>query len=69
MNRKRPPPSSHLFTVRLWAEQLGGGESEIRCQVRHVRSGETRYFREWPALLTFLTLKLRQPDREEGGDR
>lgn len=47
-------PDSHLFTVRLRPEALGAGSIEWRGKVTHVLSGETRYFREWPALLDFL---------------
>lgn len=47
-------PRSHLFTVRLWLEDLGHGQSEWRGQVQHVLSGESRYFRDWPSLLAFL---------------
>jgi hypothetical protein len=45
---------SHLFTVRLWQEKIGGNEYEVRMQVRHVLSGEVRYFRTWPELARFL---------------
>ena len=41
---------SHLFTVRLWAEDLGDGQSEWRGKVQHVSSGATRYFRDWSTL-------------------
>ncbi len=44
---------SELFTVRLWREQLGD-RWEWRGKVQHVMSGETRYFRDWQALLAFL---------------
>jgi hypothetical protein len=69
MNQERSRPSSHLFTVRLWAERLGGGQIEIRYKVQHVLSGETRYFRETSALLIYLTAKVRQLEQEdeEGG--
>jgi len=43
-----------LFTVRVWREELGEGRSEWRGQVRHVLSGETRHFRDWPSLVTFI---------------
>ncbi len=46
--------ATHLFTVRMWAEALDRERAEWRGQVRHVTSGETRYFRDWPALLAFL---------------
>ena len=66
MNRKQPRPSSHLFTVRLWAEQLGSGQTEIRGKVQHVLSGETYYFRHWSALLIYLTTKVSELEDEEG---
>lgn len=45
---------SQLFTVRLWREDLGAGETEWRGQVTHVLSGDVRYFREWPELVELL---------------
>ena len=53
---------SHLFTVRLWREHLGGDESEWRGKVEHVLSKEARYFREWSALVAFLQEVLSQQD-------
>lgn len=41
---------SQLFTVRLWREELGAGETEWRGQVTHVLSGEAHYFRCWDQL-------------------
>ena len=61
MKSCEPPqaqPPSQLFTVRLWREPLGNDVYEVRWQVRHVLSGETRYFRRWQEVLTFLLLKL-----------
>jgi hypothetical protein len=46
---------SHLFTMRVWLEELGEGRSEWRGQVLSVSDGETRYFRDWPALIAHLT--------------
>jgi hypothetical protein len=37
----------HLFMIRIWLEELGDGKSEWRGQVKHVMSGEVRYFRDW----------------------
>ena len=50
MQMKRQQPLSHLFTVRLWQEELGNGQTEVRGKVQHVSSGEVRYFRDWPML-------------------
>ena len=58
MDTSRQQYQSHLFTVRLWAEDLGDGRAEWRGQVQHVLSGETRYFREWPALIAWLVTML-----------
>ena len=66
MNKNQPPPHSHLFTVRLWVEELGEGETEWRGQVQHVVSGEKHYFRDWPILLAFLRAKLQEFTGNEG---
>jgi hypothetical protein len=42
---------THLFTLRLWPETLGEGETEWRGKAQHVLSGEARYFRDWEALV------------------
>ena len=54
MNQARFPSHTHLFTVRLWSEDLGTGQREWRGEVHEVASGERRYFREWSALITSL---------------
>jgi hypothetical protein len=61
--RSAPQPRSHLFTVRLWREEMGGGANEVRMQVRHVLSGEMRYFRDWSALVDYLQEVWRQIDQ------
>jgi len=53
-------PRSHLFTVRLWAEETGDGQTEWRGRVQHVTSGEAYYFRDWPTLITYLLQLLPQ---------
>jgi hypothetical protein len=63
------PPSSHpsqLFTVRLWPEELGDGQVEWRGQVRHVTSGQSRCFRQWPALVAALQDMLAACQEEPG---
>ena len=58
----RPAHSSHLFMLRLWPEDLGDGQIDWRGSVQHVNSGETRYFRDWPALEAFVEGLLRSSD-------
>ena len=49
---------SHLFTVRVWPENLGKGVVETRFQARHVTSGESRLFRDGEQLLVYLRSKV-----------
>lgn len=58
MDKGGPPHRSHLFTLRLWAEEMCDDQTEWRGEVRHVTSGETRYFRDWATLVTFLLTML-----------
>jgi hypothetical protein len=60
----RPLPRSHLFMLRMWPEDLGGGQTDWRGSVQHVNSGEARYFRDWPALEAFVEGLLCTIDRE-----
>jgi hypothetical protein len=66
LGKGQPAHRSHLFTVRLWAEELGDGQTEWRGQVQHVLSGETRYFRDWAALVEFVRAMLTRLAVEEG---
>ena len=58
---------SHLFTVRLWKEPLGQGQTEIRGEVKHLPSRAVRYFRTWAVLEAFFVQKLAE-GHDEGGD-
>jgi hypothetical protein len=55
---------SYLFTVRLWPEESESADGELRWhgQVKHVLSGEVRYFRSpetlYKILLTLLSSDL-----------
>lgn len=60
-----PWRQSQLFTVRIWCEQTGPDALEVRMQVRHVLTGEIRFFRAWPALAEYLTSHL---SISRGGD-
>lgn len=69
MDTDKPQPlhlQAHLFTVRLWVEELGDGQTEVRMQVRHTVSGETRYFRDGGLLLTYLLTKVQEIEQESG---
>jgi hypothetical protein len=60
---------SQLFTVRLWAEDLGDGLVEWRGKVQHVSSGEAHYFRDWHVLIALLQAMVSDDvtDRENDG--
>ena len=57
-NNPGEPYRSHLFTVRMWLEQLGRGGTEWRGKVQHVLTGQTRYFRDWQTLVQFIQTTL-----------
>lgn len=50
MNQRLHPAQSYLFTVRLWWEDLGEGQSEWRGVVKLVADGEEHFFRDWGTL-------------------
>jgi hypothetical protein len=52
MDKLYQGPHSHLFTVRLWREEVGNGQIEWRGKVQQISTGETHYFREWSALIS-----------------
>ena len=58
METFEPSPRSHLFTVRVWSEELGAGQTEWRGRVQHVTSGEVHYFRDWITLVALLMAML-----------
>ncbi len=59
-------PKTYLFTLRLWVEPWGDGYGELRMQVKHVASGETHYFRDWTALLTYLVAEVQRAEGATG---
>ena len=54
MEKPYQGPHSHLFTVRLWQEEVGSEQSEWRGKVQQVSTGEAYYFRGWEALISLL---------------
>lgn len=59
MRKLAPSATSHLFTVRLWFEDLGDGRHEWRGEVKDVASGHQHFFREWDVLLGFFKVACR----------
>ena len=53
---------SHLFTVRVWEEEVGNGETEWRGKVQLVTGGDVRYFRGWAALAPLLITMLSESE-------
>jgi hypothetical protein len=62
MDTAHRPARSHLFTVRVWREDLGHSQSEWRGEVRDVESREVRYFRDLSTLVTLLQAMLPPPE-------
>ena len=60
MNIDRPSqsPRSHLFTVRVWQEEIDRDQTEWRGKVQLLTSGDVRYFRHWAALVPLLVTML-----------
>lgn len=58
MDKAYQRPHSHLFTVRVWEEEVRNGQTEWRGKVQLVTSGDVRYFREWTALVPLLITML-----------
>ncbi len=54
MNEKSESVRSHMFTLRVWVEDLGNGRFEYRGTLKHVLTGETHHFRSWPTLIRLL---------------
>lgn len=54
MDQPYHSPRSHLFLIRIWSEDLSEDRLEWRGQVQHVTSGQSRYFRDWQTLVTYL---------------
>lgn len=68
MPSERLRAASHLFTVRLWSEDLDDDQVEWRGQVTHVLSGETHYFREWQELDAHLVAMVGQQEQASAAE-
>lgn len=60
------PPQTHLFVIRIWAQDIEHGRSEWRGRVQHVPSGEVHYFREWADMLSIVQAMLPNVGGDEG---
>jgi len=71
MNMDKPSqhPRSHLFTVRVWKEEVRNGQIEWRGKVQLVNSGDVRYFRELAALVPLLIAMLSEADSMSEPDK
>ncbi len=59
-------PHSHMFTIRVWQEEMKAGQCEWRGKVQLLSSGEVRYFREWAALVPLLLSMLSELEQTTG---
>jgi hypothetical protein len=62
-------PRSHLFTVRVWEEEIGAGQTEWRGQIQLLPGGEVRYFRDWTMLASLLLTMLANSESEPETER
>jgi len=53
---------SQLFTIRVWYDEQSPGVRELRVQLKHVLTGDTHYFRDWSAILTYVETKFDSSD-------
>lgn len=51
-------PSTILFTVRLWSEEIDAGQFEWRGEVKKITNGQTYYFRDWATLVQLIVKML-----------
>lgn len=48
------PSDPHLFTVRVWREEVGSGQYECRGRVQHGLDGQAWHFQGWAAMIDFM---------------
>jgi hypothetical protein len=56
---------SHLFSIRVWEEDIGSNQTEWRGKVQLFTSGEVCYFREWTALVPLLLTMLSESESDK----
>lgn len=69
MNESSSALRSHLFTVRVWTEEISEGKVEWRGKVQLVTNGDARYFRQWDTLAPLLVTMLENLDAQIGDEK
>jgi hypothetical protein len=59
-DKPKTPDSSHLFTIRVWVESVNQDTRQVRIQVKHVLSGATRTFLQWPQAIAFIEAQIQE---------
>jgi hypothetical protein len=62
MKETNARPRTHLFSLQVWREAVGTEQTEVRGKVQLLSTGETRYFREWTALVPLLITMLSEEE-------
>ena len=60
---------SHLFTIRVWQEEIAADESEWRGRIQIFPNGDVHYFREWNTLLPLLLTMLAESTDQQSPDK
>ena len=61
-------PRSHLFTVRVWQEEVGQNQMEWRGKVQLITDGNVCYFRRWEGLVPLLLSMLSEVETHSESD-
>ena len=69
LERSNVHSRSHLFTIRVWEEEVETNQSEWRGKIQLLSSGEVRYFREWATLVPLLLMMLSESEPERGTEQ
>ncbi|MEN8240534.1 MAG: hypothetical protein ABFS17_01335 [Chloroflexota bacterium] len=56
---------AHLFTIRVWSEEIEDGIREWRGKVQNVSTEEGHYFHGWNALIELLHRLVSEDQLEE----
>ena len=68
MDQSAHHPRSHLFTIKVWEEEVGTAQAEWRGKIQLFTNGEVRYFRDWATLTPLLLQMLSESGSEPVSD-